>query len=297
METKTDTSVRVTKVSRNKPPAILLVTSGATGSGKSSLIHQTFKQVLGYVPDFAMFLVDDLVEKDESYKKMVDDILTTHICVPPFNTVQCDVSKPTEALLLAFKSAYFAVRSKAGCMKNRENLNCNELNDKNIIAALKAHQHVVIETTGSYVPSWILDLEFKNYKVIFSYSTVQFDTLLERNASRAYQQFTAYFNDRTRPGPRLVDIRKSTFLPIVTQIYATLLELRDLCMIDASTETLCKSKKSMMVSNATVDNLLIYDNTGKDFRNIYDHKNPDHAGLSEYKFQTLAYNAFFGPKF
>ncbi len=278
---------------KDDEPAILMITCGVTGAGKSTLIHETFRALLGKVPEFEMFLVDDLVENDPQYKKLVDEIVGSKICKPPFDK-EC---QPTEELLAAFKSAYFAVRSKEGCMGNTENLNCNELNDRNIIRALQAHKHVVIESTCSYIPAWILDLELTNYKIVFSYSVVRFDVLLERNESRASKNLKAYYEDRSKPGPRVIDIRPSTFLPIVTQVWQTLVDLRNVCMgPTASKDGKCMSKKSQ-VSNATVSNLFVFDNTGANFKKIYDHQNAENAKMTDYQFQVFLFNAFFGPNF
>lgn len=272
---------------------ILLITAGPTGSGKSTLIQESFTYLIGHVPDFETFLVDDLVENDDSYKQEVDKIIKDFSCKPPFDSGKCDVTRPTEALLLAFKQAYFKIRLTQGCMRNEEKLNCNELNDKKMVKALKENKNVVIETTGSYIPTWILDLEFKNYQIVFSYSIVSFDILLMRNATRATRSLMSYFKDHSQPGPRLIDIRQDTFLPIVVSICNTLIELRNKCLVDQCIEEKCFSR-TKIVDNNSISNLLIFDNSKTKFQNIYDHRK---STLNPNEFSSFIRNAFFKTNF
>lgn len=190
---------------------ILIITAGATGSGKSKLIKETFKDILGYISKYKTFLVDALVENDDKYKEYINEIFEVYECEPPFESEACDAINPTNALMTEFKTAYFKVRNQPGCINNDENLNCNQLNDRNIKKALDKNQNIVIETTGTYIPTWVLNLNISNYCVVFAYSVVLFEVLLERNAKRAYRSFTAYYNNRSLPAPRLIDIREATF--------------------------------------------------------------------------------------
>ena len=275
----------------------LLITAGPTGSGKASLIQETFSYLIGRVPSFVTFLVDDLVENDLEYKKEINSIIETFHCTPPFNSGNCNLNRPTEALLGAFKQVYFKIRSQPGCQKNVENLNCNELNDINITHAIEQKQNIVIETTGSYIPAWVLDLEnLQDYQIIFSYSVVSFDILLLRNATRATRSMLSYFNDRTKPAPRLIDIRNHVFFPIVDGIAKTLVELRNSCLLEVSSDTKCMARKGS-INNASIANLLVFDNSSTHFKNIYDHRNKKDFEKSASQFKDFVLDAFFKPNF
>jgi hypothetical protein len=127
------------KPSKTRP--MLLVTAGATSSEKRGLSRETFHFLSGHTPEFDTFLVDDLVEQSSTYKAKVDAILE-HEANP-------------EIAYDAFKTAYFEIRQQPGCKGNKQNLNCNELNDSMLMESLKKRHNVVLETTGNYVPSWI----------------------------------------------------------------------------------------------------------------------------------------------
>jgi len=276
---------------------MLLITSGGPGSGKSTLIQESFKHLLGSVPDYEMFLVDDLVEKDDNYKQKVNKIMEEFECKPPFDSQKCNPTRPTEALLSAFKQAYFSVRQMPGCNRNPESLTCDQLNDKGILLAMEQKENIVIETTGSYIPTWIFDLKnVENYRVVFAYSIVAFDVLLTRNSSRATRSLLNYFYDRSQPAPRMIDIRKEVFAPMIDQICKTLLMLRNSCL-QGSTDAQCVSKSKVCLNDNTVDNLLIYDNSGSKFALIYDHRNTKDHAISTKDFKIFIEKAFLTPKF
>lgn len=270
----------------------LIITAGPTGAGKAKIADETFMYLIGRIPAYQSFLVDDLVEGDPEYKKEVDYIIERFKCDEKSIYIRgelCYLERPSEYLLNAFKEAYFKIRKKPGCNKNSKHLNCDALNDENIHKAIALKSHIVIETTGSYLPGWIMDLEgIENYSIVFSYSIVTFETLLLRNSQRATKSMSKYLIDKTTTAPRLIDIREETFRPIVFAIYKTLLELRNICLL--SVDERCFSQKSN-IDNSKIHNLLVFDNSGTFLKMIYDHQK--HAFKNSLEFQKLIYNAFF----
>ncbi len=144
-----------------------VITCGPTGSGKSSLAKNTFKTILGNVPLFKQFLVDDLVENDDQYKLAIDKIISDFNCQPPYDFGKCDLKHPSNQLLVAFKDAYMSVRNGSECQK--QPMSCNLLNDKLLLTAMERGEHIVLETTGQRIPLWIFEHLplLSNYKIVF----------------------------------------------------------------------------------------------------------------------------------
>ncbi len=266
----------------------LIITAGPTGSGKSLLIEETFKHVLGRVPLYETFLVDDLIENSIEYKKEIDKIINEYNCKESQDDGKCNLNRPTEDLINAFKQAYFKIRKQPGCAQNKTNLTCDELNDERMNLALQNSKNVVIETTGSYIPSWILNLNYdkKQYKVIFAYTIVSFDVLLSRNSTRALRAMKRYLTNPTESAPRLIDIRRNTFCSIVNSIFKTLVSLRNSCLLNEFTD----DSKCGDINKYNIDNLLIFDNSKSYFVNIYDQKK--NFDMSSTAFQNMIYQAF-----
>lgn len=268
----------------------LLVTAGATGSGKSKLPDEVFSRVSGKRIRYLSFLVDDLVENDTGYKQEVDAIIEKYQCVPPFSNRTCDLKRPSDELLEAFRNAYFKIRERPGCNENLQQLNCNALNDMRIIRAIQEHKNIVIETTGSFIPTWVLDLT-ENYTIVFAYAIVAFPTLLERNTSRATKSMTSYMQNRKEePAPRVIDVRPLVFGSFVRTILKTLLLLRNTCLETPVVSSICFSPEGKEVRSA-LSNLLIFDNTSSSMQLIYDHSLQ--ANMSAVAFEHLITKAFF----
>ena len=50
------------------------------------------------------------------------------------------------------------------------------------IKSQKEDQHIILETTGSYIPAWLLNEKSlnKKYTIVFSYSLVNLDNLIKK---------------------------------------------------------------------------------------------------------------------
>ena len=177
-----------------------IITAGPTGSGKSSLIIETLKQLKIENEPYEKILVDDLVENDDKYKDRVNKIIsdTEEECYYDINKLSCEKNKyenPNQKLLDAFKNAYFTTRQEPGCLNNQENKSCDVINDDKIKNT--KNKHIIFEFTGSYIPTWLLNLNWihVNYKIIFTYSLVHLNKLIERNKSRAFKAIEEFKHD------------------------------------------------------------------------------------------------------
>lgn len=247
----------------NNKQKYFIITSGATGSGKSSLINETLKLLKIENEPYEKILVDDLVENDKKYKDRVNKIIsdTETECN---NEISCKINKyenPSKELLDKFKNAYFTTRQEPGCLNNQDNDSCDLLNDKKIKNT--SDKHIIFEFTGSYIPTWLLNLNWihSDYKIIFTYSLVHLNKLIERNKSRAYKAIEEFKNDKSKPAPRLPDISINTFQPIVEGIKNTLIKLYDNCIKSYDVKT-CGERK--------IDQLLLFDNNGAKLELKYD---------------------------
>lgn len=87
------------------------------------------------------------------------------------------------------------------------------MNDKILIESIRQNKHIILESNGTYIPKWVLSSEWipNNYTVIFAYSLVTLNNLIERNKSRAYKSIQEFKLNSTNPAPRLPNISKEIF--------------------------------------------------------------------------------------
>jgi GTPase SAR1 family protein len=258
----------------------IIVTLGPTGSGKTSMINS----VISYLTldtNYNKFLVDDLVENNHTYKEKVFSITENimrqckserKFCLDD-KCENCDTSNyylnPTQELLQEFGKAYIDVRKGPNCVKESE-LNCDLFNDTQLREAIKNNKNIVFETTGINIPNWLLSsppddpiAQFINskYKVIFAYSLVYFNELIQRNKNRLLKSLADFKEDRTKPGPRLPNIEYNEFKKMVRKIKDTLLKLYDTCIVTHDSNE-CGTTK--------IERLLLFDTNGPDMTLAFD---------------------------
>jgi hypothetical protein len=246
-----------------------IITAGPTGSGKSVLINKTLEQLNIQNEPYEKILVDDLVELDDKYKNRVKDIIldVEQQCIYDINELACQKNKyenPDTELLNKFKNAYFTTRQEPGCLHNKENKSCDEINDDKIKNT--NNKHIIFEFTGSYIPNWLLNSIWihSNYKIIFTYSLVHLNKLIERNKSRAFKAIEEFKKDPSKSAPRLPDISISTFQPIVNNIKNTLINLYYNCIQSFDTIK-CGEKK--------IERLFLFDNNNSKLELKFDSNN------------------------
>jgi hypothetical protein len=196
----------------------LIITSGPTGSGKSSLPNKIINYLnLNYNPQVKI-LIDDIVERQESYKKKVLDIKNDY-CMEDNNKL-CDnfekkIKNPDNTILNKFSTAYFETRKKKGC-DHEINKTCDMINDENLENAFNEGKNIIFETTGTYYPSWIFkyNMDFIkkfDYKIIMAWTIADWCELVKRNSYRAIKSFEDFLIDKSNPTPRLPDIRPDNY--------------------------------------------------------------------------------------
>jgi hypothetical protein len=247
---------------------------------------------------YKKFLVDDLVENNDTYKQRVH-VITENVfrqCIDEKKYCldeeckKCDTSKyyinPSIKLLDDFYKAYNEVRIGPNCVKDYP-LNCNDYNDMKLREAISNNDNIVFETTGLYIPNWLLTADsasegFINnkYNVIFAYNFVNFNELIERNKKRILESLQKFTEDHTNPGPRLPNIEHDTFKKTVIQIKQTLLKLYNLCILNHDFKECGKTK---------INKLLLFDNNGPQSKLLFD---SSIAKISIEKFVEMVNNLF-----
>lgn len=255
----------------------LIVTLGPPGSGKSSvLINQTINY-LGLNRNYVKIIIDDLIENNPRYKKKILSIIDNvfkecqnegKFC-QDIKCTNCDTSSyyqnPTNKLLDKFKTAYFSTRKNTNCVIG-STLNCDDQNDLILKNAIKNNDNIVFETTGRYIPSWLLSSEYikSKYQILFSYSIVNFNELKKRNTKRALISINNFVVNRSNPAPRLPYIEYNSFRSMVITIKNTLLQLYNKCILSYE-EKLCGKER--------IDRLLIFNNSGSYMTIVFDSEN------------------------
>jgi hypothetical protein len=290
--------VKKNVINYNNPT--LIITSGPTGSGKSSLLKKTleliFKNKLSE-NDFKSISIDDYVQNSISYKNKIKNIISDFRCNNTQNSVSCDLVNPSELLLKAFSDAYFEVRSKGPCFED-DKMSCNNYFDNEMIVAMNKGENIIMETTGQRIPLWHIESLFKYapkdrpYNVIFVNSLVNFDELVIRNKTRALQQLTEFIESGFEgPAPRLPDISFEKYKQSTRDIEKTLITLRNKCMrLTKGTLNICganENKEDVPLINRSGNyTLLIFDNNDRKSKLIYDSRTNDNL-MNEQEFITL----------
>lgn len=244
----------------------VIITLGPTGAGKTGLVNQTIRHCGLSNPSPTVFLVDDLVVNNPTYKDSVSDIIAKYKMT--HDTVETQMTDPT--VIAAFNAAYWNVRKSNDCVKGNPN-NCDDVTDSQMKAAIEAKQSFVLEITGSSIPKWFLDREWLGantelYDVFVSCVLVSsLDTLITRNMSRFKQAFTLFMGDPiNNPAPRLPNITKETFNESILTIKKTVNEMYKECVLDKN-ESKCGTEH--------IDRLLVYSND-KELKLEFDSKIP-----------------------
>lgn len=283
---------------RKHDPALptVVITAGATGSGKSSLLKKVRELLFDHdhVP-FEEFLIDDYVENSDNYKRKVHQIIHKYNCkkektwppAPSASKESCNLDRPSTKLLNDFASAYFEVRNVGPCNLDKETKSCREVMNRDLKKAIAASRNILIETTGKKLPLRYMKLIKKYasrpYNVVFVYSMVNFSELMKRNASRARKQMKTFIDSEySSPAPRLPDISEYAFKQAVSTIQKTVVKLRNECLRQRS--------KCDVINKDGKFVLLIFDNNTWDSKLVYDSQSTDKSFLSKKDFKKMIYN-------
>jgi hypothetical protein len=258
---------------RNEKPYII-ITSGTVGAGKTTLIKESLRHLEIEGQPYTKILIDDIVENNDEYKRRVMKIIkeVSFLCklIKNRDCTQSELDKfyndPEEnvvGIYEAFSDAYFGVRNAKGCNGNVE-LNCNELNDKNLAEAVLRRDNIIFEFTGQYIPNWLMDTRTLSvdYNIVFSYSLVNIVNLRLRNTRRASDAVHKFIENYDNPAPRLPRVGLSDLRHNVKQLRNVLIDLYRNCFLHHKSDEKC--------GNLMIHRMLIFDNNGKVMRLIFD---------------------------
>ena len=251
-------------MAENNNEPYLIITAGNTGSGKTSLILETLQYIGIDNEPYVKILVDDLVENDSKYKAMVIAIINkiSELSLLENRPEEYYYNNPSTELYKSFSDAYFNTRNEFGCLGSE--LNCNDLNMKNLTDAVKSRHNIIFEFTGQYIPAWLLstDILGSSYNIVFSCSVVTIENLFFRNTSRAIKSVNMFKQDYTNnPAPRLPNVSKPELTKNVKNFRSILSRLYTFCILSHS-EQVCGNRK--------INKLLVFDNNGERMRLIFD---------------------------
>ena len=200
---------------------------GMPGSGKTTLIDD-IKIKFNISP--VINLVDELVQKDDVYKKRVERILRK--C-----KTRC-LKKPSIKTYKKFENAYWHTR-KHGCNRKmcKSKLmkispsGCDCFNDQQLLKAFKDKSDIIFETASTVAPDWLFSLIPKEYEIIFFINLARLDTIMERSQGRFYKEVTEYNGTIAPRLPRsdkkyLVERRKHLY-----NMFMNLLKRRELIIL------------------------------------------------------------------
>lgn len=246
-----------------------IITSGATGSGKTALIKKT-KEYLN-IPEGEVFiniLIDDLVENDPKYKEKVYKIIqNVHFSCKWKD--ECEMKQyqtPGSRLMKDFETAYYSSRNDPGCLQVTDK-SCDDLNNDKLTNAVNKGNNIIFEFTGSYIPLWLLNTKKlpEDYYVVFSYSIVNLNNLVQRNKSRAFASIEDFELNPNKPAPRFPDVSRDKITRVVRKIREVLIDLYNSCILppeNARNKENCGDRK--------IDRLILFDNNGSGLSEIFD---------------------------
>jgi len=276
----------------NEPPTnekpLLVVTLGATGSGKSSLLDQFIKErnLNLTTSDFKHILIDDLVEINPYYKKKIKDIIK-RICKTNNPKILCDtlqkqINDNDSTLLKLFSDAYFTARKSVDCntgkiltSEKKTKLNCDSKNDNNLYKAIQNGENILFESTGTSYPEWLIKLAMDKtdthtiYNITFIYSLVSLENLVIRNKIRCVESFNKFLkNDNI--APRFPDTSKLFLSKTVKLINDNLIDFINNCVYnnDEGNTKHCSKLNYLVYSNNYKDKVLLFDSMQKEKYNI-----------------------------
>jgi hypothetical protein len=256
------------------PQKYFIITAGPTGSGKTALVDMILEQLKINKPyNYTKFLIDDFVESDKIYIEAVSDITNKleSECkkneIVDDNCMKAIFDNPSDDLLNNFYNAYSKARY-SGC-----DVGCNAKLDNELMKLnAKKPDIVVFEITGINIPIWLLDESFipHDYMIIFAYSLVKVDTLIQRNASRAYTGYKDFRKNKSK-GFRLPNIKPKFLQETIETITKNLITLYNKCINvnsgDVNSGDVCGKKKisRLFVSNNNKDkHQLVFDSLDGD---------------------------------
>ena len=260
----------------------LIITNGATGSGKSALIEKVMRaKGLGVHTSVEKFQIDALVETNPVYKEAIDRIIAAECTDKQVfcRELAARLKNPQQDILHMFADAYFKTRGKSvghadnsrekHCGHNKgEKKRCDDFLDDLLDSAIRNRKNIAVETTGTYYVQWLLS-KVGEYTVYYAFSLVSLCENIRRNKKRAVDDMGRYISaPLNHPAPRLPDTSFPSFSAEMTKILDNL-------------ETLVRQTIRPDKTYRTSFCLMVFDNnadtavqTPEDTRLLYDSDDP-----------------------
>jgi hypothetical protein len=277
----------------------VIFTTGPTGSGKSGLVRKTIQRLYPSIPvtNYESFILDDLIEKNDTYKQLINDILDKYDCRTSIDVgSRCNIQNPSQELIKDMNDAYWKIRQDKGyCGVASES--CDDLFNSQWKQAIREGKNIVIETTGRVIPWWFIKyfhtLSSKQYNIIFTYAVASFDILIQRNINRAMTNIKQFIDNGDNNAPRLPDISRTNFKKATDTILKTLITLRNICLrLGKSNDIRCGNDEQTppnptnLINNKGKYVLLIFDNNNRS-KLIYDSRSRNDNMMTNGEFVTL----------
>lgn len=249
---------------------ILLITMGATGSGKSKLAKEVINFLNINNPKY--YLIDDYVEKDPTYTRKIKKFSKG-------KSIYSKMKKPSKKTLKYFEKSYFYSRKK-GCKKKLKKKSipkklcidldkggCDRLMDIDLNNSLVKGDNIVFETKGEYYPKWLIKSAIKcnKYKIVIAAIKVSLNNLIKRNIGRSVNDMKLFMSKQSLNAPRLPDTSVDSLKQQKKKMNKTLKSIsKNGCVKKMNTKFNRK-----FCSKFKVDRLLVYENN-KNLKLIYD---------------------------
>jgi len=192
--------------------------------GKSRLAKEVIKKLR--IKDPHYFLIDDYVQSDEYYKKMIKKFTKK-------GDYKKKLKKPSKKTIKYFEKYYFETRNKKGCKKKSKRLKkriskkkkeciefesnkgCNYVFEQELNDAILEKKNIVFETNGKYYPKWLINAVKKcsKYTIIMAGVKVSIRNLIKRNSSRVLEDMEKFLKN-DEEAPRFPDISEEEYLEI-----------------------------------------------------------------------------------
>lgn len=243
-------------MSEEKSKPYLIITNGATGSGKTGLVTKT-KEYYKLKGRHRKILIDDLIENNSVYKERIDAIIESEcksktLC----NALKDRLLNPDDEFTKKFGNSYFEVRKGKYCGSKVKT--CDEVLDDMLEKSITRGDNIVFETVGTYYVQWLIDKipKQKSYEIYYTFSILQFCENVKRNKTRALHQMEEYLEDsKLNPAPRLPDVRPTKMSETLSKIVDNLFNL----IAQKITGRLEDIHHIFVVDNTSKDLVVIYD--------------------------------------
>ena len=186
-----------------------IISLGMPGSGKTYL-NEKIKKMFNIKPE--IILIDELVQRDKTYKTAIKKILKT--CKG-----KC-LTRPSVKTYKKFEAAYWNTRvNGCGNPKCVDASGCNCYNDRLLNNAIKKKADIIFETALTGPLDWLFKRIPSEYNILFFVNLVDLSTIFKRIKMRVKSEI------RRKIAPRLPQSNKKFLIQRRKHLYKNLVDL------------------------------------------------------------------------